>query len=235
MPTICTTFCTRREGVLNVLGETDPVTRRMNNSAKRRKLGSKRRSLEGCRQRTGDAQRLQCPLPRTRTLAAMWLVLGYLFRKRASGSRNTKPHKGNKQKAHGLSPTFSRRNLTFVTFLGEFTFLGPRPLPEELSESATRVSDSVCLRCQRRAGTHTIKALAEVCEVETSALECSRNGMTKSASSLSLKLQVSAERCAQATAATCSDAGCCAAAVPEKPATPENGNPPTETNHRSTA
>ena len=135
-----------------------------------------------------------------------WLPCGYLFRKRASGSRNTKPHKGNKQKAHGLSPTFSRRNLTFVTFLGEFTFLGPRPepdpLPEELSESATRVSDSVCLRCQRRAGTHTIKALAEVCEVETSALEYSRNGMTKSASSLSLKLQVSAERCAQASAAT---------------------------------
>ena len=119
---------------------------------------------------------------------------------------------------------------TFVTFLGEFTFLGPRPepdpLPEELSESATRVSDSVCLRCQRRAGTHTIKALAEVCEVETSALEYLRNEMTKSASSLSLKLQVSAERCAQASAATYSDAGCCAAAVPEKPATPENRNAP---------
>ena len=81
----------------------------------------------------------------------------------------------------------------------------------------------------------TIKALAKVCEAGTSALECSRNGMTKSASSLSLKLQVSAERCAQASAATYSDAGCCAAAVPEKPATPENRNPPTETNHRSTA
>ena len=82
---------------------------------------------------------------------------------------------------------------------------------------------------------HTIKALAEVCEVETSALEYSRNGMTKSALSLSLKLQVSAERCAQASAATYSDAGCCAAAVPKKPATPENRNHPTETNHRSTA
>ena len=30
----------------SVLGETDPVTRRMSNTAKRRNLGSKRRSLE---------------------------------------------------------------------------------------------------------------------------------------------------------------------------------------------
>ena len=56
--------------------------------------------------------------------------------KRSQRLQKHETHKGNKQKAHGLSPTFSRRNLTFVTFLGEFTFLGPRPEPDPLPRSS---------------------------------------------------------------------------------------------------
>ena len=61
--------------------------------------------------------------------------------------------------------------------------------------------------------------------METSVLEHSRNGMTKSASSLSLKLHVSAERCA--SAATYSDAGCCCSGKASDSRKPKpNGNKP---------
>ena len=128
--------CTRLEGVLNVLGETDPVTRRMNNSARgENSEASDEASEVDCK----ELETLKgCSAPCH--VHGRWLPCGWWW---GTCSENepafpeTRKPKGNKQKkAHGLSPTFSRRNLTFVTFLGEFTFLGPRPEPSPLRRSS---------------------------------------------------------------------------------------------------
>ena len=73
------------------------------------------------------------PRPRTQTLAAVLLLLGWSQRLKKTETPQRKPPK---------VPDHLPEEPAFVTFQRGVTFLGPRPepdlLPEEHSESATR-------------------------------------------------------------------------------------------------
>ena len=120
--------CTRREGVLNVLGETNPVTRRMNNSARRRKLGSKRRSLEGLLQ---ELETLKAAMP-----AATYTDAGC----RAAGAGVPVPKTSQRLQKHETQKETNKKSPRpepdlfpeepYVCDLSRrITFLGPRQSP----------------------------------------------------------------------------------------------------------